>query len=168
MSIMAIGSANAQFSHSSGASLFLVSAEGGDNVSPYGLTYFPRYSFKNLSVGVPITLGVSGTYNSQQGASTGSSFTYQLPLVVDYNVGLGAGDNDDDGFGFYGGVGYGLFSTSYIGTFDYGTLKASGPMVRGGIRLNIKDNIITVGASYLKGGGDSKATVIGITALYQF
>ena len=159
--------AKAQFSHNAGASLFFVKAEGGDAVSPYGVTYFPRYSFGAISVGVPITLGMSGSYNSQQGASTGSSFTYQLPIVVDYNVGLGADPDKDGGFGFYGGLGYGLFSTSYVGTFDFGTLKASGPMLRAGVRFTIKEKIITVGGSYLKGGGDSKANVIGISALVQ-
>lgn len=165
--IMAISSAKAQFSHNTGATLFMVKAEGGDNVSPYGVTYFPRYSFGAISVGIPLTIGISGSYNSQQGASTGSSFTYQLPLVVDYNVGLGADPEPDGSFGFYGGVGYSLFSTSYIGTFDYGTLKASGPMLRAGIRLNIKDKMVSIGGSYLKGGGDSKASVIGISALIQ-
>ena len=165
---MTIGCAKAQFSQGVGVTLFSVKAAGGDAAMPYGITYFPRYSFGAISVGVPLTIGMSGSYNSREGASSGSSFTYQLPLVVDYNFGLGSDpESDKDNFGFYGGLGYGLFSTSYVGTYSYGTLKANGPMARAGVRFLIKEKVISVGASYLRSVDDNKANVIGISALLQ-
>lgn len=166
MICIAVSTAKAQFSSSVGASLFLVSGENTGSSTPYGVTYSPRYSFGSLSVGVPITIGMSGSYNSRSGVSEGSSFTYQLPLVVDYNFGLGAADDEDSPFGGYAGIGYSLFSTSYVGTFSSGTLPANGPMLQAGVRFLIKEKIISLGGSYLKGGGDFKANVIGIRLTY--
>jgi hypothetical protein len=166
--IMAVGIAKAQFSHSAGASLFLVSSETGDNSTCYGVTYFPKYSFGGLSVGVPLTVGFSGSVNSRSGASDGASFTYQLPIVVDYNFGLGASEDSEGGIGGYVGVGYSAFSTSYVSTFSSGTLKANGPMGRAGVRFGIGEHILSIGGSFLKGGGTEKANVIGISALYSF
>ncbi|MDI9363842.1 MAG: hypothetical protein QM541_02740 [Flavobacterium sp.] len=168
MFLVAAISVKAQFSHAGGATLFLVSADNTDATSAYGVSYFPRYSFGAISVGVPISAAITGSTNSRTGASAGSSFTYQLPLVVDYNFGLGASDDEESKFGGYAGLGYSLFSTSYVGVYTTGTLKANGPMARAGIRFLVKEHTLSLGASFLKGGGDLKANVIGVSLLYGF
>jgi len=158
----------AQFSHSAGASLFYVTSKTGDATVPYGITYFPRYSFGAFSVGVPVTLGLSGSFNSRDGVSEGASFTYHVPLVVDYNFGLGSTEDNESGFGGFIGAGYGLFSTSFVSDYSSGTLKANGPLARAGVRFPISERIFTVAFNFQKGGGEEKANVFGVSLLYNF
>lgn len=168
IAVCLFGATKAQFSKNVGATVFIAKEDGGQSTTAWGVTFFPRYSFGALSVGAPISLGISGSTNSRVGASEGSSLTLHLPLVVDYNFGLGADPEDEStNFGFYAGAGYGLFSTSYVGVFSSGTLKANGPMARAGIRALIKEKVITLGATYIMGGAPEKATVIGIGATIQ-
>ncbi len=161
---------SAQFSHGIGASYFIAKDKAGENGGGPAVTYFPKYSIGSLSVGVPISLGITGSANSRTGASEGSSLTLQLPIVVDYNIGLGANPDEESesGFGFYVGAGFGVFSTSYVGAFTSGTLKATGPLARAGARFNVKEKLIDLGASYHLGLDDNKVGAIGITAIYNF
>ena len=160
--------AKAQFSHSVGASLFLVSANQGISATSWGITYYPRYTVSSsFSVGVPLSLGLAGSYNSQDGASSGSSITVQLPIVADYNYGLGSSEKSDDSkFGFYVGAGLGYFSTTYTDDLGGGSVTATGPYAHSGIRFNIKDHAYDFGASYHAGLSGDKASIIGIRLLY--
>ncbi len=173
--------AKAQFTHSAGATLFLASPSSGSSTTAWGVTYSPRYCFNpSFSVGVPLSLGLasSGSYNSREGASGSSSITLQLPVMVDYNLGLGSSESaDDDNFGFYAGLGFGYFATSYsdVVTDSYGnsiggsgTLKATGPLGHAGIRFKFRDNNMDLGVSFHKGLSEEKASIIGITLLYGF
>jgi hypothetical protein len=83
----------------------------------YGVLLFPKYYFKNnLSVGVPLNIGLSFEGNSQTGSS--GSFGYHLPICVTYHGGSSVYENEDfDGlaFGYYAGAGLGLANASENG-----------------------------------------------------
>lgn len=170
MLLLLIGmTAKAQFSHQGGASIFFATPKGDEATSAYGLTYYPRFSFSNISVGAPISIGVSGSSNSRSGVSD-ASLTYMLPLAVDYNFGMGSQEEEDadGGLGGYLGAGYGLFSTSYVGALYSSSISTSGPLARAGIRFMISERIFDIGATYMQGISSSKASVIGISVLYKF
>ena len=162
--------AKAQFSHQVGASMFFATPKGYKSTSAWGITYYPKISFDNVSIGAPLSLGFSGSADSRSGVTSGSSLTYMLPISVDYNFGLGSveDDNSNGGFGGYLGVGYGIFSTSYVGDLYVTSIKTSGPLGRAGIRFLIKDHIFDLGASYMQGVSTTNASVIGVSLLYKF
>jgi len=60
-------------------------------VEQYNFTWFPRFNFienenSSISVGAPIGVGLGITTNTY-GSDAGLIFSYDLPLVIDYNIG---------------------------------------------------------------------------------
>ena len=55
------------------------------------LTYFPRYNFvetnnSSISIGLPVGIGI-GIASNAIGDDAGVAFAYDLPAVLDYNIG---------------------------------------------------------------------------------
>jgi hypothetical protein len=78
-------------------------------VEQNNLTYFPRFNFvenenSSISVGAPIGIGIGITTNTY-GNDAGVIFSYDLPLVIDYNIGCKSTMENDRNFGGYFGVG---------------------------------------------------------------
>lgn len=150
-----------------------------------GLTWYPRYIFSetgsgSLSIGIPLSLGASGSVNSRTGGNF--SFGLDIPVAVDYNFGFGAfpDEESDAGFGGFLGAGFGYTTTASSTTDDYTTgywdetdfskSKSYGPMLHAGVRFPIMggSNAITIRLSYKKGLEEAKYNFFGGTLLYRF
>jgi len=172
-----------------GASIFVGSAsftKGGETVkiqpSFYGVSWYPRYVLGNkISIGIPVTLGFSGSVNSREGGSF--SFGFDAPIAVDYNFGYGAAggeEESDAGFGGFVGAGFGYtktaqatpdnYNTTIWNESDFSASKSYGPMAHAGVRFPIKqgENSITIRLSYKKGLETEKFNFFGGTLLYGF
>jgi hypothetical protein len=135
IAVLMVTNANAQrFSHDIGASLSMVcwkektvfgysigeeivETKNASVIYPM-LTYSPRYDFvqmKNstVSVSAPVSLG-GGLARNYATDDMGFAFTFDLPLVVDYNFGQGSHPENDSRMGGYfgGGFSYQYFSIS--------------------------------------------------------
>ena len=141
--------ANAQqLMHSFGLSLSVLQGtlqEGAGNsesfaVEQNNLTYFPRYNFvenenSSISIGAPIGIGI-GIATNTYGNDAGVIFSYDLPLVIDYNIGCKSTMSNDRNFGGYFGVGFG-YNKVNISESSYSDFNGSsyGPLFRAGFRF---------------------------------
>ncbi len=97
--------------HSYGATISVISGSG-ITLSQTSVCYFPRYTFAeaentSFSVGLPVALGI-GISNNAYG-DAGVAFAYDLPAVVDYNVGCKSSADNEATFGGYLGLGFGYY-----------------------------------------------------------
>lgn len=184
---------NAQFRASDvGASLFYGRATLSNDQESlsldaafYGVSWYPRYILSegergSISVGIPLTIGLSGSYNSREGGAI--SFGLDAPIAVDYNFGLGAFAEDDGSsrFGGFVGAGFGYTTTTSTTEDDYNSTlwnesdiskaRSYGPMAHGGIRFGLGENgnQITLKLSYKKGLEKEKYNFFGATFLFGF
>src|ERR1700693_2341623 len=118
--LTSIARANAQqLMHSFGLTLSVLQGtlhEGAGNsesiaVEQTNFTWFPRFNFvenenSSISVGAPIGVGIGITTNTY-GNDAGLLFSYDLPLVIDYNIGCKSTMENDKNFGGYFGAGFG-------------------------------------------------------------
>ena len=153
----------------------------GHSADPVGaIMYSPRISFmetetSSLSVGIPMSFGVSGHYSSQNYDNNSIGFMFDAPLMFNYNYGAGSSREAEDKFGFFAGVGFGYHTNQYYATDNYGydyTAKMSGfgPVGNLGARLGVGhgSHNIELRFSYMKTMDDSKSSVVGIGALFNF
>ncbi len=173
-----------------GASLFYGKGkltESGETVNLdaafYGVSWYPRYILSetgngSISVGVPVSLGFSGSFNSREGGNF--SFGLDAPIAVDYNFGVGAfaEEEGEGGFGGFIGAGFGFTSTASSTTDDYNTTiwnetdfskaKSYGPMGHAGIRFPIgQGKILTIRLSFKKGLEKEKYNFFGGSLFYR-
>jgi hypothetical protein len=177
------------FMHSLGASILFgngkaVDDGAGGSITPTlgleAITYYPRINLiesdnSSISVGIPLSLGFQGSVNTQTGSSI--AFGYDLPLVVDYNMGHKSTLDNEAGFGGYIGAGFGYTHTSvsisdnYLGDYS-ATANTYGPLVRAGIRFGIpwgeKEYSYTIGGWYKFGLEKDGFKTIGINLLWDF
>lgn len=146
-------------------------------VEQNNLTYFPRFNFvenenSSISVGAPIGVGI-GIATNTYGGDAGVIFSYDLPLVIDYNIGCKSTMENDRNFGGYFGVGFGYnkvnISESSYSNFD-GT--SYGPLFRAGFRFGSSregwnGHGLSAGAYYKIGIDKGKLTTIGFNVLYD-
>src|ERR1700760_2338440 len=91
----------------------ILQSTSGFKADPVGsIIYSPRVSFmetetSSLSVGMPMSFGVSGSYNSQNADNNNIGLVLDVPLMFDYNYGAGSSRESEDKFGFFGGLGFG-------------------------------------------------------------
>jgi hypothetical protein len=168
------------FMHGAGFSIFVSSASGGETTPTGGITYSPRFNFiendeMSVSVGVPITAGFSGSYNSRgYGESNSLSAMLNIPVMVNLNMGCGSTHESESRFGYFVGAGFGY----HYGTLNYSdyyedystSIHSYGPAGNAGIRIGVGNSgkNIEVKFSYMKGIDDSKANIFGGTALFNF
>ncbi len=137
-------------------------------------TYFPRYNFvenenSSISIGAPVGAGV-GIVNSDSG-DPGVGFSFDLPAVVDYNIGCKSTPETETYFGGYLGAGFGYSQNTVSGT-SYSNIKASsyGPLLRAGVRIgsakeNWRGHAVTIGFYYKKGLEAAKYNTAGCNVL---
>ncbi len=171
------------FMHGAGATISAivgtVKIPGGSEsfgLSQTNLTYFPRYNFienenSSISVGAPIGVGLAVVSNTS-GDDAGISFAYDLPVVVDYNMGCKSTKENDKHFGGYVGAGFGYYKIS-ISNSEYSNYNGAtyGPMLRGGVRFKLPkwdSEAVTIGMYYKQGIESDKLTTIGFNVLYDF
>jgi hypothetical protein len=146
-------------------------------VEQNNLTYFPRFNFvenenSSISVGAPIGIGIGITTNTY-GNDAGVLFSYDLPLVIDYNIGCKSTMENDKNFGGYFGVGFG-YNKVTISESSYSDFNGSsyGPLFRAGFRFGSSregwnGHGLTAGAYYKIGIDKNKLTTIGFNVLYD-
>jgi hypothetical protein len=104
------------------------------------LCYFPRYNFienenSSLSVGMPVSIGI-GLASSTMGDDVGISFAYDIPVVLDYNLGCKSTPDNESTFGGFFGLGFG-YNHFAVSQSQYSNLKGNsyGPIFRTGVRF---------------------------------
>ena len=173
------------FMHGVGTGIFVEKSKGYDPVATAILTYSPRINltesdFMSLSVGIPLTIGLSGNYQSSSynGEETGSiNFMANLPLMLNVNLGAGSSKECEDRFGFFLGGGFGYhFGTQsvYDDYYEESSSKSGstfGPAGNIGFRFAVGSHQKNIEArlSYMKGLKENyKADVYGLAALFNF
>ena len=138
--------------------------------------YYPRINLtdsrdNNVSIGAPVALGFSGSFNSQTGSSF--SFGLDLPVMLDYSIGHGCAERNKDGFGAFFGAGFGYTLSSYSYQSWYGevseTASTAGPMVHAGVRFPLtlggNEMSYTIRLSFKQGLDKNKFKVFGFGLL---
>ncbi|SFN18008.1 hypothetical protein SAMN05428949_1796 [Chitinophaga sp. YR627] len=178
------------FSHGIGVGIFVADSKTTDARGSFAFTYSPRYNFvemenASLSVGIPLSVGFSGsysaTYNSYDGYYEDNSLGYMInvPLIVNFNFGAGSFKGNKQKFGFFAGGGYALHTgtTDYIAFDDYGsytdseTRTTTGPVANAGMRIGLgrrKTHNLEIKTSYMKGIGDYNPDIFAVGCLFNF
>ena len=150
-------------------------------LAPYYITYSPRFNMletesTSLSISAPVGIyigGYSGTVtNSQFGFSStindnGWLFGYDLPVVLDFNLGKGAIRDNDSRLGAYIGTGYSYSRFNIFGS-HYSNYHGTsiGPLIRGGVRLRLGASAIgSFGLFYKQGREHEQFKTIGFNFL---
>ena len=177
--------ATSQIHHSIGAGLVIGTgkipkgAEQGSEtptILGFGVFYHPRYNITEtengaISVGLPLTLGISGSVNSREGGSI--SIIADLPITADYNFGAGSSENNESAFGGFIGGGFSYTYSNYTNDFVIpGTVDLTeqvkgtsyGPLVNGGIRALIGERSFFLRAFYKIGLESAKFKTFGVSA----
>src|SRR5579863_465628 len=181
---IASGSAQ-QLMHSFGLTISVLQGtlqEGAGNSESFAVeqnnfTWFPRFNFvenenSSISVGAPIGVGI-GIASNTFGNDAGVLFSYDLPLVIDYNIGCKSTMENDRNFGGYFGVGFG-YNKVTIAESSYSDYNGSsyGPLFRAGFRFGSSNESwgghgITAGVYYKIGIDKDKLHTIGFNVLYD-
>lgn len=174
-----------QLMHGFGVTLSVLQGtlhEGNGGFESFGveqdnLTYFPRFNFvenenSSISIGAPIGVGI-GIVTNSYGNDAGVLFSYDLPLVIDYNIGCKSTMDNDRTFGGYFGAGFGYNKVKISGS-SYSDFNGSsyGPLLRAGFRFGSsseswKGHGVTAGAYYKIGIDKNMLYTIGFNVLYD-
>lgn len=140
-------------------------------------SYFPRYNFvendnSSISIGAPVGIGFGGARNTYAG-DIGLAFAYDLPLVIDYNIGCKSTYENDQTFGGYLGAGFGYNYVSISGS-SHSDFKGSsyGPIFRAGVRIgSVQESWaghgITIGLFYKKDLQENPFNSFGVNVYYD-
>lgn len=189
VAVVISSSAFAQFHQSLGVGLISGSGKipkGAEStsekpqISGWGVFYHPRFNISEgetsaISIGIPLTLGFTGSYNSREGGNM--SLLVNLPLTVDYNFGAGAIEEAESGFGGFIGAGFGYTHSSNTNEFYIpGVVNMTeqvkgtsyGPLVNGGIRALIGERTYFLRAFYKMGLEKAKFGLFGASVGVSF
>ena len=99
------------FMHGAGLSVFVGTSNNTNAYIAEGLTYSPRFNFLetsklSLSIGVPLSIGISGSYSYQNtnGNTTEKNtlaLMFNAPLIFNLNVGRGSTKENKNKVGFF-------------------------------------------------------------------
>jgi hypothetical protein len=168
------------FMHAVGATVHLMNSNvvsdgysGSTSVAMTTINYFPRYTLiendnSSVSVGAPVGIGIG--FHSDTYTGTSEFFWgYDLPAVVDYNIGLNSTPDNNSSFGGYFGAGFGYSHTNWNIDGYSTTANSYGPIVRAGFRFLIpnKDKGMSIGLSYKIGLETEKYRTYSIGFLYD-
>jgi hypothetical protein len=174
---------SAQFMHGVGVTFSGItgnvttpSSSSGIGLTQSTITYFPRYNFvekenSSISIGAPVGVGI-GLVRNTYGGDVGFSFSYDLPVVLDYNIGARSTADNANRWGGYFGLGFGYFKVNISGSvysnFDGATY---GPLARGGVRFPASRNddasTISLGVFFKTGLEKDKLTSFGFNMIYE-
>jgi hypothetical protein len=136
-------------------------------------SYFPRYNLieggnSSLSAGMPLAVGV-GVYTNTLDDDAAFGFSYDIPVVVDFNMGCMSTKSNENHFGGYIGAGFGYYSIIISGS-KYSDFKgySYGPLGRAGVRFSFPEwngKGVAVGTFYKVGLESAKFSTIGFNIL---
>jgi hypothetical protein len=175
------------FMHGAGITIMVGTASGGKASVAGGVTYAPRFNFMeteslSLSVGLPFSAGINGsyTYSTYGGEENTIGFLLNAPLMLNLNVGAGSTKENESRFGFFVGGGFGYHHSDFNidVTDEYGyayedskSINTFGPTGNAGIRIAVGSHQknIEVRFSYMKGLEEVyKPNIFGVAALFNF
>ncbi len=164
-----VPSANPQYSSSPYSEIYNFVSE------QFGLTYFPRFNFietkgMSISIGFPLTFGVGVASNMLDDEDAGFSVNYDLPAVLDINLGHNSSKKNEKTFGGFIGGGYGYNYLGYnLSKSGSEKAKSYGPLFHAGASFLIAHKeSMTIGI-FLKGGQEfNKFTTFGIEVFHNF
>lgn len=175
--------------HGAGTGVSVVTLKNGDPVAYGTLMYSPRVIMvenegSSVTIGLPITLGLSGSYNysSYYGEESNIQYMINAPLMVNLNVGAGSSFNTEDRFGFFVGGGFGINYGNYmveqtimVDGFEYydavsKDVATYGPAANAGVRIGVgrQTKNIEILLSYMKGINKTKPNTFGLNCLFNF
>jgi len=137
----------------------------------YSLSYFPQINikeFNNSSITIGSPLGI-GVYIERGGDfDIFTHFNYEIPLVLDYNIGLTSKESLKK-IGCYFGFGFSYNHYSFKEETTYSFTGASyGLLYRAGIKLKkqkgfFSNHINSIGLYYLEGMELNKLKTVGLS-----
>lgn len=182
------------FLHGAGVG-FAVSKPATDGLDTkvfFTLHYYPQMTFVeneafSVSAGVPLTVGLSGSYSANF-STRGDSYeenslllNFQAPVMVNFNGGAGSSKENEQRFGYFIGGGFGYQTTGVANEGEYyqpdGTSNSSkiyssgfAPAANAGIRFAVGSHQknIEVRLSYMQGLNTHKPSVFGLNAAFNF
>ena len=174
------------FMHGAGVVIFVGTVSGGAATVNGGVTYSPRINFlemenSSLSIGIPLSAGISGDYYTDTYGSSENTLSLMLdvPLILNYNIGCGSSKENESRFGFFAGGGFGYRTSSYNENVDDGNgytyqdaVKVStfGPVGNAGVRIAVgrhRKNI-EIKLSFMIGLDKSSVNTYGVHTLFNF
>lgn len=171
------------FHHGVGTGALISTMKNAES-NVYGtLMYNPRVSFaetenSSISVGIPLSVGIAGSYNynSYDGSSGSLSYMVNAPLMVNFNYGAGSSDEAESRFGFFAGAGFGInhgnwyYADDYYGESYSESQTSYGPAANAGVRFAVGNGShnIEVLLSYMKGLNEGKPNIFGIQGVFNF
>ncbi len=145
------------------------------------IMYSPRVNFaetetSSFSIGIPMSFGVSGSYNSQNYYGDNNlGIMFDAPLMFNYNYGAGSSKESTDKWGFFAGAGFGYHMNQLISTDQYGgdysaKMGGFGPVGNAGVRMGVGhgSHNLELRFSYMKTLDYTKSTVVAIGMLFNF
>lgn len=178
------------FMHGAGVGIFVLTSPGSDPTGAFALSYSPRFNFvetggMSLSVGVPINLGISGSYYAEYNSYYGGYENNTLkafinaPAMFNLNVGAGSTKENESRFGFFFGGGYGLhygdIGKTYVDDYGYESVAKNytasyGPAGNAGVRIAVGSHQknIEIRLSYMKVKKDARLNVYGANVYFNF
>jgi hypothetical protein len=178
------------FMHGAGVTLIVSSAKNSDVTIAEGLTYFPRINFLeteslSASVGIPLSIAVSGSYSTYYSNSGGNysnggavGVVVNVPLIVNLNMGRGSTKDNTDRYGYFIGAGFGYHHGDFISTQTDGnsnysgsqSINSFGPAANAGFRIGVgrAHRNIEIRLSYMKGVNENKANLSGLAGSFNF
>ncbi|MDP4131023.1 MAG: hypothetical protein Q8918_11565 [Bacteroidota bacterium] len=165
-----------------GVVTYIQSAPGFTTSVTGGITYSPKVSFletdnSSLSLGIPFSVGASGSYNYSSYGGENNSLAVMLdaPLILNFNVGAGSSKAAESRFGFFVGGGFGYHTSSYSADDIYGDsysekMAGFGPVGNLGIRIGVgqRSRNVEIRLSYMKTLDISASNIFGIGGVFNF
>jgi hypothetical protein len=91
----------------------------------------------SFTVGIPLPVGISGSYNSRSGNSI--SLLADLPITADYNFGAGSNDENESKFGSFSYTYSSHSDEFYIPRaadyYERANGTSYGPLIHGGMKV---------------------------------
>ena len=133
------------------------------------LQYFIRYNVvekdnSSISIGAPLGAGI-GFAKSTYGSDAGIAFGFDVPVVIDYNIGCKSTADNDKGFGCFFGTGFGYSYTGIRLSSNSSNVSSLGPTFRAGIRIGMKDGGFSIPLSFKLGIGENKVNTYGFAII---
>ena len=153
-----------------------------------GVTYSPRFNFietesMSVSVGIPLSVGISGSYNYSNyngyvEEENTLGFMLNAPIMINLNGGAGSTKENESRFGYFfgGGFGYhyGKYNLSEVLSYDDPPKKVEpstiGPAANAGFRIAVGSHMKNIEGrfSFMKGITNAKPNVYGMAVLFNF
>ena len=167
------------FGVGTGINMVFQPVNGYPAVFSFGFVFSPRYIFARkeneyLYLGMPLTLGFSGTGDSKT-IDLSLGIMLDLPLIFNYDYEFGSLKRGGSRFGYFAGGGiayhYNKYSVSSDPAIAVQQVNGFGPVVNAGIRYSLSKYRIhsyELKFSYMKMIVESKPDIFGLGFIVNF